>query len=83
MLMNAAFRHADAAVLVPFDYTGLVWAGAAGYLIWREVPDNNTFTGAAIIVASGLFILYRETRRSTPEPMPGGPPGEAARGDLQ
>lgn len=80
ILMNAAFRHADAAVLVPFDYTGLIWAGAAGYLIWQEVPDSNTFAGAAIIVASGLFILYRETRRgaSAPAPRPevaGGEPG--------
>jgi drug/metabolite transporter (DMT)-like permease len=83
ILMNAAFRHADAAVLVPFDYTGLIWAGAAGYLIWQEVPDRNTFTGAAIIVASGLFILYRETRRSAPPAMPGGPQGEVAPGDLR
>jgi len=78
LLMNAAFRHADAAVLVPFDYTGLIWAGAAGFLIWREVPDSNTFAGAAIIVASGLFILYRETRHRMPER----PAGEVAPGDL-
>jgi drug/metabolite transporter (DMT)-like permease len=82
ILMNAAFRHADAAVLVPFDYTGLIWAGAAGYLFWQEVPDRNTFIGAAIIVASGLFILYRETRRNPAEPAPAGPRAEVARGDT-
>ncbi len=62
LLMNAAFRHAQAAVLVPFDYTGLIWAAAAGFLIWGEVPARDTWIGAAIIIASGLFILYRETR---------------------
>ncbi len=62
MLMNAAFRHAQAAVLVPFDYTGLIWAAGAGFLIWGEVPARATWIGAAIIVSSGLFILYRETR---------------------
>lgn len=68
LFMTHAFRHAPAAMLVPFEYTGLVWAAAAGYLIWGEVPGRATWLGGAIIVASGLFILYRETRRHRDQP---------------
>ncbi len=67
VLMNAAFRVAPAAILVPFEYTGLIWAAAAGFLIWGEVPTARTWVGAAIIAASGLFILYRETRAARPQ----------------
>ena len=61
IFINAAYRWAPAAVVVPFEYTGLIWAAGAGYLIWDEVPEANTWWGAAIIIASGLFILFRET----------------------
>ena len=64
--INAAFRRAPAMVVVPFEYTGLIWATAAGMLIWQELPDAATLVGAAVIVSSGLFILYRETRTMSP-----------------
>lgn len=59
--MNAAYARAQAALIVPFEYTGLIWATSAGYLIWGEIPAATTWLGASLIVASGLFILYRET----------------------
>jgi drug/metabolite transporter (DMT)-like permease len=68
VLITAAFRHAQAAMLVPFEYTGLVWAAAAGYLIWGEVPAVATWLGGGPIVTSGLFILYRETRLHRAQP---------------
>jgi drug/metabolite transporter (DMT)-like permease len=69
IFMNAAYRQAQAAVIVPFEYTGLIWAAAAGYVFWGEVPGANTWLGAAIIIASGLFILFRETAvRRRPQP---------------
>ena len=69
IFINAAYRQAQAAVIVPFEYTGLIWAAAAGYLFWGEVPGANTWLGAAIIIASGLFILFRETAvRRRPQP---------------
>jgi drug/metabolite transporter (DMT)-like permease len=68
VLITGAFRHAPAALLVPFEYTGLVWAAGAGFLIWGEVPTAATWVGGAIIVASGLFILYRETRLHRAQP---------------
>ncbi len=62
LFINAAYARAPAALIVPFEYTGLIWAPAAGYAFWHEVPGWNTWLGAAIIVASGLIILFRETR---------------------
>ena len=60
-----AFRYADASVLAPFSYTQLLWVSLLGFLIFGEVPDVWTVTGAAIIVASGLYTAHREhIRRS-------------------
>lgn len=54
------YRRAPPAMLAPFEYTALIGAAAAGYWIWDEVPDRWVLLGAAIIIASGLFIVYRE-----------------------
>jgi drug/metabolite transporter (DMT)-like permease len=60
-----AFRYADASVLAPFSYTQLLWVSVLGFLIFGEVPDVYTVTGAAFIVASGLYTAHRErVRRS-------------------
>src|SRR3954453_11553954 len=60
-----AFRYADASVLAPFSYTQLVWVSILGFVVFGEVPDVWTVTGAAFIVASGLYTAHRErVRRS-------------------
>ena len=60
-----AFRYAGASVLAPFSYTQLLWVSAGGFLVFGEVPDVWTVTGAAFIVASGLYTAHRErVRRS-------------------
>jgi drug/metabolite transporter (DMT)-like permease len=59
--INAAYKNAPVAVIVPFEYTALIWAAAAGFVFWDEVPDAYAWCGAAVIMGSGLFILYRET----------------------
>jgi drug/metabolite transporter (DMT)-like permease len=58
-----AFRYADASVLAPFSYTQLLWVSVLGFLIFGEVPDIWTVTGAAFIVASGLYTAHRERVR--------------------
>jgi len=55
-----AYRRASPALLAPFEYTALIAGAAAGYLIWDEVPDRWIVAGALIIIASGLFVVYRE-----------------------
>jgi drug/metabolite transporter (DMT)-like permease len=54
------YRRAPPAMLAPFEYTALIGAAIAGYLIWDEVPDVWVITGGLVIIASGLFIVYRE-----------------------
>ncbi len=54
------YRRAPPAMLAPFEYTALIGAAIAGYYIWGEVPDKWVITGGTIIIASGLFIVYRE-----------------------
>jgi drug/metabolite transporter (DMT)-like permease len=55
-----AHRRTPASLLAPFQYTQILWMPLFGYLVFKDVPDWNTALGAAIIVASGLYILYRE-----------------------
>ncbi|MBX2869372.1 MAG: DMT family transporter [Acidiferrobacterales bacterium] len=62
-----AFRFAEATFLAPFEYTTLIMAAVGGYLIWREVPGVTTWVGGAIIILSGLFMLYRRRRVESPE----------------
>ena len=54
------YRRAPPVVLAPFEYTALIGAAIAGYLIWDEVPDRWVVTGGAIIIASGIYIVFRE-----------------------
>jgi len=62
LAFTRAFRLAPAAVVSPFDYTGLLYAGVIGYAVWGDVPTLTFLVGAAIVMASGLYILHRETR---------------------
>ncbi len=55
-----ANRHAPATVLAPFGYTQLIWMISLGYFLFGDVPKRTVLVGAAIIVASGLYVLYRE-----------------------
>ncbi|MEJ2128515.1 MAG: DMT family transporter [Woeseiaceae bacterium] len=55
-----AYRRASPALLAPFEYTALIGGALAGYLIWNEIPDEWVIVGATIIIASGLFVVYRE-----------------------
>src|SRR5581483_2350895 len=58
--INRALKLAPASVVVPYQYTMIVWAIVLGYLVFADAPDGFTLTGAAIIVAAGLYILWRE-----------------------
>ena len=59
-MMTQAFRTTPAVVVAPLDYTGLLWATLWGWLIWRESLDSMTILGAAIIIASGVFMIFRK-----------------------
>ena len=57
-----AMRCGEVSAAAPFRYTALVWALVLGYVAFGEVPDMMMIVGASIVVASGLFTLYREHR---------------------
>jgi len=59
-----AFQFAPVATVTPFGYTNLIWATLFGYLIFGELPDGWTISGALVIASSGLYILHRERMRS-------------------
>jgi drug/metabolite transporter (DMT)-like permease len=60
-LLIAAHRLAPAAVLSPFIYTEIVLVTVSGFLVFGDVPNRFTLAGAGIVVASGLYLLHRET----------------------
>ncbi|NUS38643.1 MAG: DMT family transporter [Lysobacter sp.] len=55
-----AFRRGEASLLAPLEYTALVWGVLLDLALWHTLPDRITWIGAAIIVASGLYLLRRE-----------------------
>jgi drug/metabolite transporter (DMT)-like permease len=75
MLITQGYRFAPAAVIAPFDYSVLIWGVIFGWVIWRDVPTPSVWLGSAILIASGLYILHRETRKPRPLQPVAGPLG--------
>jgi drug/metabolite transporter (DMT)-like permease len=72
MLVNRALKMSDAATVAPLQYTLLLYAVIFGWMFFGDVPRFSMMAGAALIVASGLFIFIREQmlkRRAEPEPL--------------
>jgi len=64
VFMIRAFRIAPVAVVAPFEYLELLWASLIGYVVWSEEPAAHVWVGAAVVVASGLYVTWREARAS-------------------
>ncbi len=62
LFMTASLGAAPVAAVVPMDYTGLVWAAIYGWALFGTVPSWSTWVGAPVIIASGLYIVWREHR---------------------
>jgi drug/metabolite transporter (DMT)-like permease len=71
IFLTESYRHATASVIAPFDYSTMIWALLLGYWFFGEVPGMLVLVGAAIVIASGLFVIWRESqlglRRRAPE----------------
>ncbi len=63
-LSIAAYRLADAALVAPMQYSQILWATLYGALLFNETPTLFTAAGSALIIGSGLYILFRESRRN-------------------
>lgn len=68
-----AHEAAPAPVLAPFVYSQLIWMTALGYYVFGDIPDRATIIGAAVIVGSGLYLLYREGQAARAERRAAGP----------
>ncbi len=73
-LMTEAFRLASPSVIAPFEYTALLWGVAIDWAFWNTLPGASVYFGGGIVIASGLYIIWRERKMMTPQlaPAPGG-----------
>lgn len=60
ILMTQSFRYADASLIASFDYVSMIWALLVGWIVFAEPPLPAVVAGAAIVAASGIFVIWRE-----------------------
>lgn len=60
ILMTEAYRHAEASTVAPFEYTSMILGIIIGYLAFGDLPTIHMLVGGAIVVAAGIFIIWRE-----------------------
>jgi drug/metabolite transporter (DMT)-like permease len=60
LAVTEAFAHGQASRVAPFEYSALAWGVALDWVLWQVLPDRYTLLGAAIIIASGLYLIRRE-----------------------
>lgn len=73
VLIAEAFRRVEAGTLAPFQYLEIIGATAAGYVVFGDFPDLWTWVGVAIILASGLYVFWRERAQGDPSRPPARP----------
>lgn len=62
VLLTSSYRNADASVVAPFEYASMLLALGVGYAVFDEVPTRTMLGGAALVVAAGILIIWRESR---------------------
>ena len=60
IILTEAFRHADVSVIAPFEYASLIFSLVIGYFLFNEAPTVPMLIGSLIVVAAGIFIIFRE-----------------------
>ena len=68
--ISQAYRVAEAALVAPFEYTGLIYATAFGYLLFAEWPDSYEWAGMSLVLISGLVTVWREQVNARPRVAP-------------
>jgi len=75
IMMTHSYRYADASIIAAFDYASMLWALGLGVALFDEAPSPRVLLGAAIVVACGVYVLWREhqsraiPRRASPGPL--------------
>jgi drug/metabolite transporter (DMT)-like permease len=63
-LLSIAYKNAAAAIVTVFNYSGIIWAALFGWMFWNEWPTQHILIGGAVVIASNIFIVYREQKLS-------------------
>jgi drug/metabolite transporter (DMT)-like permease len=63
-----ALHLAPASAVAPFYYLSLIWASVLGFAVWDEIPTISLIVGSAVVVASGLFLIWRESNARQAKP---------------
>jgi drug/metabolite transporter (DMT)-like permease len=79
ILFTQAFRLAPPSLLAPFEYVAMIWAVTFGFLLFGDIPDRAIWGGCAIVAASGLYIIHRETVLHRSAATPSAADGETIR----
>jgi drug/metabolite transporter (DMT)-like permease len=68
-LLTEAFRSAPPSIVAPFEYTSLLWGIGIDRVVWEVLPSARVCLGGGIVIASGLYLIWRERLRapSTPD----------------
>jgi drug/metabolite transporter (DMT)-like permease len=67
--ITEAFRHAPASTVAPIEYTALLWGVGIDWVVWSAKPTWNVLLGASLVIAAGLYVVWRE--REPPRTTPG------------
>lgn len=62
VMITQSYHYSDASLVAPFEYTSMLWALAASWLVFGVWPDPTVLAGAVIVIAAGLSVIYREHR---------------------
>jgi len=65
--ITEAFKRGQASLIAPFEYTALAWSLGLDWLVWKTLPQPVVLLGAAVVVGSGLFLLWSERRQPRPK----------------
>lgn len=69
ILLTESYRYGPASLVAPFGYSILLWVFIMGYFVFGEIPHPLVLAGAVIVVAAGLFVLYRERQLGLKRPL--------------
>jgi drug/metabolite transporter (DMT)-like permease len=60
ILLTSSYRHGDASLVAPFEYSSMIWAVALGWFLFGDIPQQVVLIGAAVVIAAGIFVIWRE-----------------------
>jgi len=60
VLYTVAYRIAAPSFVAPLEYSNLLWVSIWSYVFWREIPSETTLSGAALIIAAGLWMIWKD-----------------------